>query len=103
MTGVDSDTSQDIAEAISLKGGRYVSRVPYSAWGKPVYCGSGLMKSDPDLTFQAVWIRILVLPNQANRKIGKFYVYIMGLLQDILSIKNRTYVIKSESDYFKEN
>jgi hypothetical protein len=25
MTGVDSDTSQDIAEAISLKGGRYTS------------------------------------------------------------------------------
>ena len=24
MTGVDSDTSQDIAEAISLKGGRYL-------------------------------------------------------------------------------
>ena len=24
MTGIDSDTSQDIAEAISLKGGRYL-------------------------------------------------------------------------------
>ena len=24
MTGMDSDTSQDIAEAISLKGGRYL-------------------------------------------------------------------------------
>jgi hypothetical protein len=40
MTGVDSDTSQDIAEAISLKGGRYLSLVTCSSSGKPVYCGS---------------------------------------------------------------
>ncbi len=53
MTGVDSDTSQDIAEAISLKGGRYLSLVLYSAWGDQC-CGTRMMKSDLDPTFQVV-------------------------------------------------
>jgi hypothetical protein len=43
MTGVDSDTSQDIAEAISLKGGRYLSLLPYFACGIYVYCRSGMI------------------------------------------------------------
>ena len=33
MTGMDSDTSQDIAEAISLKGGRYLEAQIQVVWG----------------------------------------------------------------------